>query len=157
MNGYRHESVVVGFNHHRPQKSCQLLESAVDHPGEVLASAEQCLDYNRSTTSWVSGDERSRRRSASGQLFMQTVRPLATKETPSRFFGRTAHQLLWMGQYWMCPTPQRSSRVFGYPGSRPGTQAAFPKVRLVMLVETGTHLIVDALMCPYRIGELILC
>jgi len=26
-------------------------------------------------------------------------------------------------------------------------------VRLVLLIEAGTHLIVDALMCPYRIGE----
>lgn len=31
--------VVVGFNDHRPQKSCQWLESAVDKIGEVLASA----------------------------------------------------------------------------------------------------------------------
>lgn len=46
-----------------------------------------------------------------------------------------------------------NARVFGYPGTRHGTKAAFPKVRLVLLVETGTHLIVDALMCPYRIGE----
>lgn len=29
----------------------------------------------------------------------------------------------------------------------------FPRVRLVILVEAGTHLIFDALMCPYRIGE----
>lgn len=29
----------------------------------------------------------------------------------------------------------------------------FPLVRLVILVEAGTHLIFDALMCPYRIGE----
>jgi hypothetical protein len=43
--------------------------------------------------------------------------------------------------------------VFGYPGSRKGTRAAFPKVRLVLLIEAGTHLIVDALMCPYRMGE----
>ena len=48
---------------------------------------------------------------------------------------------------------QPQPRVFGYPGTRPGKGAAFPKVRLVLLVETGTHLIVDALMCPYRIGE----
>lgn len=34
-----------------------------------------------------------------------------------------------------------------------GTQAAFPKVRLVLLIEAGTHLIVDALVCPYKIGE----
>ncbi len=46
-----------------------------------------------------------------------------------------------------------NARVFGYPGTRPGTRAAFPKVRLVLLIEAGTHLIVDALMCPYRIGE----
>jgi len=51
------------------------------------------------------------------------------------------------------PDSKANARVFGYPGSRPGTQAAFPKVRLVMLVEAGTHLIVDALTCPYRIGE----
>ncbi len=51
------------------------------------------------------------------------------------------------------PDSQANARVFGYPSSRPGTRAAFPKVRLVMLIEAGTHLIVDALMCPYRIGE----
>ena len=33
--------------------------------------------------------------------------------------------------------------------------SAFPKVRLVILIEVGTHLIVDALMCPYRISERI--
>ena len=51
------------------------------------------------------------------------------------------------------PDSEANARVFGYPASRPGTQAAFPKVRLVLLIEAGTHLIVDALMCPYRIGE----
>ncbi len=30
--------------------------------------------------------------------------------------------------------------VFGYPGSRPGTLSAFPKVRLVLMIEAGTHL-----------------
>ena len=51
------------------------------------------------------------------------------------------------------PDTEANARVFGYPTSRPGTQAAFPKVRLVLLIEAGTHLIVDALICPYRIGE----
>jgi hypothetical protein len=37
---------------------------------------------------------------------------------------------------------QPQPRVFGYPGTRPGKGAAFPKVRLVLLVETGTHLII---------------
>lgn len=48
---------------------------------------------------------------------------------------------------------RRTLLVFGYPGTRPGSRAAFPKVRLVLLIEAGTHLIFDALMCPYRIGE----
>ncbi len=51
------------------------------------------------------------------------------------------------------PDSRANARVFGYPSTRPETKAAFPKVRLVILIETGTHLIVDALMCPYRIGE----
>jgi len=32
-----------------------------------------------------------------------------------------------------------NARVFGYPASRPGTKAAFPKVHLVLLIEAGTH------------------
>ena len=51
------------------------------------------------------------------------------------------------------PDTPANAKVFGYPGSRKGTRAAFPKIRLVLLVEGGTHLIVDALMCPYRMGE----
>ena len=51
------------------------------------------------------------------------------------------------------PDSEENARVFGRPGTRLGTEAAFPKMRLVILVEAGTHLIFDALMCPYRIGE----
>jgi hypothetical protein len=51
------------------------------------------------------------------------------------------------------PDSEVNARVFGRPGTRPGTTAAFPKVRLVILIEAGTHLIFDALMCPYRMGE----
>ena len=34
-----------------------------------------------------------------------------------------------------------------------GLDPRFRSLRLVLLIEAGTHLIVDALMCPYRIGE----
>jgi len=104
------------------------------------------------------------------QLFVRTVRPLATSETPGAFLGGLRVMAV-DGTVLDVPDSKANARVFGYPGSCPGTQAAFPKVRLVMLVEalrvrgrlrretllqrrlTGTHLIVDALMCPYRIGE----
>lgn len=51
------------------------------------------------------------------------------------------------------PDSEANARVFGLPGTRPGSRAAFPKVRLVLVIEAGTHLILDALMCPYRMGE----
>ena len=86
------------------------------------------------------------------QLFEQVVRPIATPETPGAFLGGLRVMAV-DGTVLDVPDSKANARVFGYPSSRPGTQAAFPKVRLVMLVEAGTHLIVDALMCPYRIGE----
>jgi len=86
------------------------------------------------------------------QLFVRTVRPLATPETPGAFLGGLRVMAV-DGTVLDVPDSKANARVFCYPGSCPGTQAAFPKVRLVMLIEAGTHLIVDALMCPYRIGE----
>lgn len=86
------------------------------------------------------------------QLFERVVRPLATPETPGAFLGGLRVMAV-DGTVLDVPDSIINARVFGYPASRPGTQAAFPKVRLVMLIEAGTHLIVDALMCPYHIGE----
>lgn len=34
-----------------------------------------------------------------------------------------------------------------------GLEPRFRSLRLVLLIEAGTHLIVDAVRCPYRIGE----
>ncbi len=86
------------------------------------------------------------------QLFARTARPLATPETKGAFLGGLRVMAV-DGTVLDVPDSQANARVFGYPGSRPGTRAGFPKVRLVLLIEAGTHLIVDALMCPYRIGE----
>lgn len=86
------------------------------------------------------------------QLFEQVVRPLATPQTPGAFLGGLRLMAV-DGTVLDVPDSRANARVFGYPASRPGTTAAFPKVRLVLLIETGTHLIADALMCPYRIGE----
>lgn len=86
------------------------------------------------------------------RLFHQVVRPLATQKTPGAFLGGLRVMAV-DGTVFDVPDSEANARVFGYPGSRNNTQAAFPKVRLVLLIEAGTHLIVDALMCPYRIGE----
>lgn len=85
------------------------------------------------------------------QLFERVVCPLATPQTRRAFLGGLRVMAV-DGTVFDVPDSQANAR-FGYPASRPGTQAAFPKVRLVLLIEAGTHLIVDALMCADRIGE----
>jgi Insertion element 4 transposase N-terminal/Transposase DDE domain len=86
------------------------------------------------------------------RLFERVARPLATNQTPGAFLGGLRVMAV-DGTVLDVPDSKANARVFGYPASRRGTQAAFPKVRVVMLIEAGTHLIVDALMCPYRISE----
>ncbi len=86
------------------------------------------------------------------QLFERVVRPLATPQTSGAFLGGLRVMAV-DGTVLDVPDSIANAKVFGYPASRPGTRAHYPKVRLVMLVEAGTHLIVDALICPYRIGE----
>jgi hypothetical protein len=86
------------------------------------------------------------------RLFHLVVRPLATVKTQGAFLGELRIMAI-DGSVFDIPDSAENARVFGYPGSRPGTKASFPKARLVILVEAGTHLIIDALICPYKIGE----
>ncbi|MGK7892683.1 MAG: transposase domain-containing protein [Xenococcus sp. (in: cyanobacteria)] len=76
----------------------------------------------------------------------------ATKKTPGAFLNSLRLMSL-DGSLFDVPDTSNNARVFGYPGSRPGTRAAFPKARLVLLIESGTHLIIDALVSPYKMGE----
>lgn len=46
-----------------------------------------------------------------------------------------------------------NARWFGRPGVNKGEQAAFPQVRVVALVECGTHAIFDAAVGPYSRAE----
>ena len=86
------------------------------------------------------------------QLFYQIVRPMATTGTLGAFLNGMRIVVI-DGTTFDVPDSDINARVFGRPATRPGTQAAFPKVRLVILIEAGTHLIFDALMCPISMGE----
>ena len=86
------------------------------------------------------------------QLFHLVARPLATEQTPGAFLNGLRLMAL-DGTAFDLPDTDANARVFGYPGTRAGTEASFPKARLVLLVEAGTHLITDALLSPYRRGE----
>ena len=83
----------------------------------------------------MSGDERSRRRVASGQLFELVVRPTVPHGKLSCAFLGGLRVMAIDGTVLDVPDSKGNAKVFGYPSSRPGTRAAFPKVRLVLLVE----------------------
>lgn len=86
------------------------------------------------------------------RLFYQLVQPVATKKTWGSFL-QEYRVVVIDGTCFNLPDSQENLRVFGKPACRPSVQAAFPKLRLVILIEAGTHIIFDALMCPYRFGE----
>jgi Insertion element 4 transposase N-terminal/Transposase DDE domain len=86
------------------------------------------------------------------QLFRVVARPLGTEQTPGAFLNGLRLMAV-DGTSFDLPDTAENARVFGYPGSRTGTEASFPKARLVLLVEAGTHLITDAFLSPYRMGE----
>ncbi len=74
------------------------------------------------------------------RLFDSIVRPLATSKTPQRTCPHVAflgglRVMAVDGTLLDVPDSQANARVFGYPGSRKGTRAAFPKVRVVLLIE----------------------
>lgn len=72
------------------------------------------------------------------QLFERVVQPLATPEMPGAFLGGLRLMAV-DGTLLDVPDSKANARVFGYPGTRFGHHAAFPKVRLVLLIEAGTH------------------
>jgi hypothetical protein len=84
-------------------------------------------------------------------LFELVTRPFATEQTPGAFLNGLRLMAV-DGTTFDLPDTEANARVLGYPGTRSGTEASFPKARLVMLVEAGTHAITDALLCPYRKG-----
>jgi len=86
------------------------------------------------------------------RLFHLVARPLGTEQTPGVFLNGLRLMAV-DGTVFDLPDTNANARVFGYRGTRAGTEASFPKARLVVLVEAGTHLITDALLSPYRMGE----
>ncbi|PLZ91554.1 IS4 family transposase, partial [Fischerella muscicola CCMEE 5323] len=74
---------------------------------------------------------------AMSQLFKLLASPLATAETPGAFlFGLRV--MAADGTVLDVPDTPANAKVFGYPASPKGTRPAFPKIRLVLLVEAGT-------------------
>jgi Insertion element 4 transposase N-terminal/Transposase DDE domain len=84
-------------------------------------------------------------------LFAEVARPLATRRTKGAWY-RGWRLLALDGTTLDVPDTPANVAAFGRPGGGRG-QGAFPQVRLVGLVECGTHAIVDAAMGGLHLGE----
>ncbi len=63
------------------------------------------------------------------RLFHSVVRPLGTEQTPGVFLNELRLMAV-DGTVFDLPDTEVNARVFGYPGTRPGTEASFPKALL---------------------------
>jgi hypothetical protein len=86
-------------------------------------------------------------------LYQQAVRPLATVATRGAWY-RHWRLMILDGTCLDVPDTPENQAALGRPGSGRGEgTGAFPQVRVVGLVEAGTHAIVDAAQGPYATGE----
>lgn len=89
-------------------------------------------------------------------LFTTTAKPLGTKETPGVFW-RGLRLLAVDGTCWDVADTAANEAAFGRPGNARGLdKSSFPQVRMACLVETGTHLVLDAELAGCRTGEVTL-
>ncbi|MEU7203587.1 IS4 family transposase [Streptomyces sp. NPDC045470] len=89
-------------------------------------------------------------------LFTTTAEPLATAETPGAFW-RGLRLMAVDGTCWDVADTPANEAASGRPGnSRGPDRSSFPQVRMACLVETGTHLVLDAELAGCRTGEVTL-
>lgn len=104
-----------------------------------------------------SGISKARTRLGAGPLealYRQVVTPIAARDTPGAWY-RDWRVTSLDGTTLDVSDTQANTRVFGRPPSSRGvnTTGAFPQLRLVGLLENGTHVIVGAELGPYATSE----
>ena len=88
------------------------------------------------------------------ELHDQLVKPIAGKTTKGAWYRRW--RLVSIdGSTMDVADTQVNREAFGRPGASRG-KSAYPQLRLVSLVETGTHVLFGTCMGPYRVGEITL-
>jgi hypothetical protein len=81
------------------------------------------------------------------ETFTQVARPVATEDTLGAFLGPW-RKMGMDGLEWDIPDTKANVAEFGYPGSKNGTRAGFPKARAVTVVECASHAAVLAAIGP---------
>jgi hypothetical protein len=85
------------------------------------------------------------------ELFHAVARPIATARTPGAFLGGLRVMAIDGTTLDLADTPE-NAQAFGRPTTGRGA-GAFPQIRVLALIETGTHVICDAVIRPFRSGE----
>jgi hypothetical protein len=84
-------------------------------------------------------------------IFHAVAGPIATPATPAAFLGGLRLLAIDGTTLDVADTPA-NARAFGRPTTRRGA-GAFPQIRVVALIETGTHALCDVVLRPFRCGE----
>ena len=85
------------------------------------------------------------------ELFRAVARPIATARTRGAFLGGLRLMAIDGTTLDVADTPE-NARAFGRPTTGRGA-GAFPQLRVLALIETGTHVICDAVLRPFHSGE----
>jgi len=85
------------------------------------------------------------------ELAERTLRPVARTGAPGAWY-RGFRVMAVDGTCLDVADERANAEYFGYPGASRGS-SAFPQVRLLGLVECGTHAVVAAQMQPYNVSE----
>jgi len=91
------------------------------------------------------------------RLYAEVVRPIAMAQTPGAWY-RERRLVTLDGTTFDIADTDANEKFFGRPASSRGANAtgAFPQLRLVGLVETGTHVVFGAAPGPYTESEMSL-
>ena len=87
-------------------------------------------------------------------LHDEVVKPIATKKTKGAWYRRW-HLMSLDGSTMDVADARANAETFGRPGASRG-KSAYPQVRLVALVENGTHVLFGTRMADYHTGEITL-
>jgi hypothetical protein len=89
------------------------------------------------------------------RLYEQAVKPIATQKTPGAFY-RGWLKVAMDGSTLEAPDTPANQEAFGRPPSPSGGQSAYPLIRVVGLVEVGTHVLFGTVLGSYATGEVTL-
>lgn len=85
------------------------------------------------------------------QLYEETVQPIATPRTRGAWYRSWQLASVDGTTLDVADTPA-NAEAWGYPAASRG-QSAFPQLRFVSLLESGTHVLFGAEYGPYSVGE----